>query len=69
LAAAARIPSADHIAEFAVRRRELVGVRQSLSREQWARAGEHEAKNSVTIAQIAASIVEHEAEHRALSNR
>jgi hypothetical protein len=64
LTTAAAVPIADQVTEFALRRRELVGVLRSLSQEQWALAGEHEARGMMTVAQIAASIAEHEAEHQ-----
>ena len=65
IASAAGIPTAAQLAEFMLRRRELVGVLRSLSDEQWALSGEHEMRGTMTVAQIAAMIVEHEAEHRA----
>ncbi|MDP9238405.1 MAG: DinB family protein [Chloroflexota bacterium] len=64
LAAAAGVSIAEQLTEFALRRRELVGVLRSLNQEQWTLAGEHELRGTMTVAQIAASIVEHEAEHR-----
>lgn len=64
LATAAGIPLSEQLTEFALRRRELVGVLRSLSHEQWALTGEHEVRGTMTVAQIAASIAEHEAEHR-----
>lgn len=62
--AAAEMPLEDQLAEFALRRKELAAVLRSLSEEQWQLSGEHEIRGPMTIAQIAASIADHEAEHQ-----
>lgn len=61
----AAIPLDEQRLEFELRRTELIGVLRNLSEDQWQLSGEHEVRGPMTVAQIAAMIAEHEAEHRA----
>ena len=63
LFASAAIPLADQLTGFALRRSELVAILRALNEEQWRRTGTHELAGPLTLESIAASIVEHEAEH------
>lgn len=59
----ARLPIAEQVAAFAARRRELVGVLETIGPEEWASAGEHELSGRMTVHGIAEHAVAHEQEH------
>ncbi len=65
LLAASGIPLEDQVAEFALRRAELVAMLRSLTPDQWQLSGQHELAGSVTVADVCRSVAEHESEHRA----
>jgi hypothetical protein len=62
---AAAIPLDQQVAEFSLRRAELVAVLRSLAPEQWAMAGQHELTGPVTVVHACGKIADHESEHRA----
>ena len=65
LPVAAAIPLDQQVAEFSLRRAELVAVLRSLTAEQWLIAGQHELTGRLTVADACRKIADHEAEHRA----
>ena len=54
----------DQAAHFALRRAELVAEMRALAQEEWSRTGKHERQSTLTLTDIASSIVSHETEHR-----
>ena len=63
LLARARLPIPDQVLAFAARRRELVGLLETLQPQEWATAGEHETQGQLTVRRIAEHAVAHEQEH------
>ena len=65
LLARARLPVGQQVAAFAARRRELVGLLETLGPLEWATAGEHELLGELTVRGIAEHAAVHEQEHLA----
>ena len=65
LLANAGIPLDQQVAEFTLRRAELVAVLRTLTQEQWQSCGQHEVTGLVSVAAVCRGIADHEAEHRA----
>jgi len=61
----ARLPVDQQVAAFAARRRELVGLLETLGPPEWATAGEHELQGELTVRGIAEHAAVHEQEHLA----
>jgi len=61
----ARLPVDQQVAAFAARRRELVGLLETLGPLEWATAGEHELLGELTVRGIAEHAAVHEQEHLA----
>ena len=65
LLAAGGAALADQVEAFALRRSELVAILRTLDAARWNRAGEHEVRGRMTVAELCEDIATHEAEHRA----
>jgi len=69
LLVAAAIPPEQQVAEFALRRVELVAVLRSLTLGQQQMAGQHELTGPVKVVDVCRSIADHELEHCAQLDR
>jgi DinB superfamily len=65
ISARAQLPLATQLTAFESQRAELVGVLRALKPDEWERAGLHEIRGRLTVAQIATDLAKHEQEHEA----